>query len=292
MRVIRGLAAAHAATEAAEEAAKLRRVGELLDVLGHHSDEAVRLGLPEASVLSEEAILGAGRFLEETKDVAKAKEMATTFANGQKNLGWHAGTMDEYFRFAKCIPAKTPGFDRFLSKVKGVNAAKGAYAVMRLYCEAPELAGKDIETIADLLENGKEGVDVVTRLPSNVPGFVEKIPEFWEVKHVSDAFGAVNEKQIRKHIQTKVGDTYDKLLQRGLTPQQAQQVMSQVKLRFEVIAPNATAAAKEKLFQDVSAVLNEFQQLKNAGFRFDRSDIFIRPGNPLVTPTPKLAAAL
>lgn len=48
--------------------------------------------------------------------------------------------------------------------------------------------GKEIFDIADKLESGKEGVDVISLLPSGLPGIPSglyngRIPEFWEFKH-------------------------------------------------------------------------------------------------------------
>jgi len=166
-----------------------------------------------------------------------------------------------------------------------VTKVKGAYAVLRLYCEVPELKGKEIDTLADLLENGKEGVDIVTLLPANVAGFAQKIPEIWEIKHVSDAGRALTDAQIRKHIRTKVADYYDRLARGGATREGIPAIMSQVKLRFEVIAPNAINGTKDAIFKQVEAILKvEFPQLGRTGFRFSLSDVFVRAGNPLVTP--------
>ncbi len=300
-RVIKALSAAHDAMAALPAAKRLENVGHILDLVGHQADTAGKLGL-DVAALSDEAILGAAHFLETVDDAGKAKQTMEALLNGVKNGSdatgkWHAGVMDEFFSYVRCVPKGTKGFDAFLGKVNGVNKVKGAYAVLRLYCQAPELKlggkGKDIADIADLLENGKEGVDLVAHLPSNVPGYLGKIPEFWEFKHVVNAGTAVSDRQIEKHIATRVADFYDQLFKQGLKREQREQVMSQVKLRFEVIAPNGSAAAKKKLYDQVTAVINEkFKHLHEAGFRFDPGDIFMRADNPLVTPTAMLSGAI
>jgi hypothetical protein len=300
-RVIKALSAAHDAMAALPAAKRLENVGHILDLVGHQVDTAGKLGL-DVAALSDEAILGAAHFLETVDDAGKAKQTMEALLNGVKNGSdgifgkWHPGVMDEFFSSVRCVPKGTKGFRDFLGKVDGVNKVKGAYAVLRLYCQAPELKlggnGKEIADIADLLENGKEGVDLVAHLPSNLPAYTGKIPEFWEFKHVLNAGSAVTERQIKKHIETKVATFYRDLLGSGLSPEQVRQVMSQVRLRIEVIAPNASTATKKKLYDEVTAIINDqYKGLVDAGFRFDLSDVFMRAENPLVTPTPVLSAA-
>jgi Big-like domain-containing protein len=294
VRVIRGLAAAHAAMDAALPAAKrLENVGHLVDLLSHHLDEAAKLGLTGIPALSDEAMVGAARMLEVVGDAGKAKETLTALMNGAKHTGWHANVANEFFGFLACLPKGTKGLDQFLVRTQGVTKVKGAYGVLRLLCQAPELSGKEIDTIFDLLENGKEGVDAVVLLPSNVAGFAEKIPEFWEFKHVANADRAVTDAQIQRHIQERVAAYYASLKRRGtLTPAQIQAAMSQVRLRFEVIAPSASAATKADILARAQAILNQkFPNLAREGFHFAANDVFVRQADPLVKQVSALPSA-
>jgi hypothetical protein len=296
-RIVRSLALIHDSVAGAE-AVKAAHIGDLLDLLAHHVDEAAKAGLPEAAVLSEDALKGASRLIQETGDPAKSKDIVSSALLGQKNSGWHAGVAEEYFRYVQCVPGKTPGFSTFLSKVTGPLGLKGAYAVMRLYCEAPELAGKDIETIADaVLYQGKskEGIDLITRIPSDVTGFSEAIPEFWEIKHVSTTDSAIKPGQVEKHLISKVADYYTSLRSRGLPPAQINQIMSRVRLRFDIIAEDGSAATRAKAYQDVLDLINlnqNFSSLMSSGFTFKIDDIFVRKASPLTIAIDKLPAAV
>lgn len=78
----------------------------------------------------------------------------------------------------------------------------------RLLCDnLPEFAGRTIDDLADIVaETGKEGIDIVTRSGA--------LKEFWEIKYVLDAANAIGERQIEKHLRTKILGEFEILLRK------------------------------------------------------------------------------
>lgn len=101
---------------------------------------------------------------------------------------------------------------------------------------------------------------------------------------------AVTLAQVEKHITSRVVTYLDGLVRAGLDDEVIESIMKQVKLRFEVIAPNATQKAKDDIYDLVIDELRKYPALTRFGFSFDKSDIFVRKGNPLVEQTATLAS--
>ena len=256
----------------------------LIGILGHHGDEVAKLG-KTAKTWGDDAIQGTAHFLVVTAGVAgDAKKLLTTFA---KQFPGNPRAGEEWFRSINKIIDRFPdvsksGLKEFLTKpARNAPDVRGSYGVLRLAAEAPELAGKNIDTIFEQVKHvGRkvEGIDLDTLSSTG-------LRELWEIKHVTRWSAATSEtatRQVSKHIQTKVLTVLDDLPQ-GLGPDQITNAMGEIKLKFSYIVEGAVDNVDKKLWFDTieGILIDDFPELVEAGFKFDLDDILIRNAAPL-----------
>ncbi len=301
---------------------KEKHLADLIDMMARHSDASVNLGLGAAQAWSENAMKGAIRFLDVTGDVNKAKRTVELAALGRTTRGWHPKVADEFFDYVRRLPNPAPGAEDLLGKTLGTESnLQGAYLMLRALSDAPEVAnfaaaGKLLETVGDrvAMRRNVEGVDYIFRRADTLLASVgypmpvsNRVPELWELKYVEDFAGVFGTgekygKQLVKHLVERVAPVLDALnAVPGLTPAQIRSELAKVRLKYNIVmrqGPNtaaAVAADKALALQHLNNILNastdkRIAALRKAGFSFDIQDVFLRRGDPLVTPVASLTA--
>ena len=301
----------------ADQLTKQKHLADLIDMMARHSDASVNLGLGAAQAWSENTMKGAIRFLNVTGDVNKAKRAVELAALGRTTRGWHPKVADEFFDYVRRLPNPAPGAEDLLGKTLGTESnLQGAYLMLRALSDAPEVAnfaaaGKVLETIGDRVatRHNVEGVDYIFRRADNLPvstGYPPagpmspRVPEVWELKYVATIGDAIVEAQVVKHLVDRVAPVLRDLTSAvpKLSAPALRHELSKVRLKFEIVlrqSPNTVPADKAIALQRLNDILNkstdaQLKALRKAGFSFDIQDLFVRHGDPLVTPVGSLSA--